>query len=261
MRRNSALRAIGAVAIGAGALAPAAHARPSGAFGSDCFSCHATNVLSGREVEDQLLEITAPKSAEIPLGAFGDPDRGVGPLPTFAAAPGASFALTIDITSPNVNVVDPETLSVALKRVFTTDPDFQAGATDKSLWLDDALALTGAMAPGSASTIYPADETGWTEHIDDSFLDPDNVGERYYTSSDTGGHAFDAPRTLTLDVFVPDGVIPGWYDLEVSLAGIDADGAGFYEDSHFYLEVIPAPGAGAALALGLAAAGARRRRR
>jgi hypothetical protein len=240
------------------AASSTALARPAGIFGSDCFSCHATSVLSGREVEDQLLNIVAPKNAEIPLGAFGDPDRGEGPLPTYTAAPGGSFVLTINITNPNVNVVDPHVLSVALKRVFTTDPDFQAGVSDKSTWLDDGLFLAGAMAPDNASTNYPADETGWTEHIDQSFLVPDNVGERYYTSSDSSGHDFEGPRTLTLDVSVPAGVLPGWYDLEISVAG--NDGPGFYEDAHFYLEVIPTPGAAAIITLAIAGAAARRRR-
>lgn len=230
------------VAVGMIVLASAAQAtaRPFGVFGRDCSGCHGTGGIVGTDPQNltgEMIDVVGDFASEIPPGEFGDPDRGEGPLQAYEAAPGSSFTLTIDITTP-VSII-PEAWSAELKRIERTDPDFQTGNPDSATWEDDALALIGAMLEGNGSSAIPLDETGWTIHTDLSGGPTD--GWEYYTSSDLNAHDWTGPVQLVLDVFVPGGVLPGWYDIEVAVAGVDTSANGFYEDEHFYLHVIPEP--------------------
>ena len=242
-----------------------AQARPIGNFGSSCIACHGTTpgalIINGREVPDVLIDVLSDTFAEIPTGAFGDPDRGEGPLATYTATPGGSFELLLSIKDPGAQF-SVSKWSTELKRIYHTDPDFQAGNPDKLTWRNDQLTLIGAQAEGNGSTSIPLDETDWTLHTDTSLWVPGHQDEQYYTSSDTSGHGWSGPLSLSLTVAVPNGVLPGWYDIEAAVAGMDSTFLGFYDDEHFYLNVVPEPAAATlgVMALGLLY-GRRRRRR
>lgn len=238
--------------------APDALARPAGGFGSSCVDCHGGPFLEGREVPNALVDVLSGTHAEIPAGQFGDPDRGEGPLATYTASPGGTFELTIQIKDPDPLVVQPLEWAAVLQRIRRTDPDFQAGNPDPLTWRDNQLALVGALMPGHAGSDIPIDETGWTLQTDGGVYNPARQDFQYYTSADVFGHDWIGALLMSLTVTVPAGVIPGWYDLEISVAGLDTDYYGFYDDEHFYLHVIPEP-ATALLAGAIAALALRRR--
>ena len=237
-----------------------AFARPLGQFGSACKTCHAGAISNGREVQDMLLDVVSSIQSAIPAGHFGDPDRGEGPLSTYVAEPGGTFDLLLKIKDPKPDEIVPRVWSTELNRVSRTDPDFQAGNLDKLTWLDGQLQLSGAMSDGNGRNVIPNDATDWTEHIDAGFLSVDHHGETYFTSSDTMGHQWTGPLTLSLAVTVPDRVLLGWYDLEAAIAGRDVDSRGFYDHEHFYLNVVPEPTTGVVVLAGFAAIARRRSR-
>lgn len=227
------------------AFANDAQARP--AYGRSCVECHGSNGF-GNTVIGSMLSLTGTSSEEIPNAAFGDPDRGEGPLPTYTTTPGSAFSLVINVADPNSGPIpfNPEKWAVGLKNISHTDPDFQAGNADPLTWRDNQLLLVGAQEFGVIfppdPAPVPANESEWTLYTD-TFITPD---EQYYASSGDGGHAWTGPQTLTLDVTVPGGVLPGWYDIEVSVEGWDYAHEGrpfaFYDEAHFYLHVVPEPG-------------------
>lgn len=266
--RNIRCASIAALAIGLFvSLNSTASARPSYAVQS-CGDCHGSSGI-GHTLTNQLLDVLSNQSSTIPPNQFGDPDRGEGPLPTYTATPGSSFHLQLQVKDPSDPPgFLPDAWGIALRRVYTTDPDRQAGNPDTSTWADNSLALIGSSFydpsnPPSTPDPYPipGDAGGWWRHLDQSggVLN----GSIYYASIPDAGHEWAGPLMMGLDVFVPGGVIPGWYDLEVSIQGWDYDFAAgpyaFYEEHHFYLNVMPEPTTALLSLAGLALV--RRRRR
>jgi len=244
-------------------VAVRAEARPLGAFGRNCSQCHGVPGVffeDARTLDDVLLDVVGQFTSEIPAGKYGDRDRGEGPLQAYLAQAGGTFPLTVQVKDADPGVIVPEDFAVAIKNVEHTDPDFQNGELDKDLWEDAALTLVGARADGNGLSSIPADETEWTLHTDLGIFFPETAGDEYYTSADTFGHEWQGALTLDLDVTVPIGVLPGWYDVEISIEGIEQGYGAFYEDEHFYLQVVPEPCTAALLASGLGLALMRRRR-
>ncbi len=227
-------------------------------YGNSCISCHGSAGFGHDEI-GSLMSITGTHLAEIPSGAFGDPDRGEGPLPTYTASPGSTFELSIHLDTPTGPFL-PERFAVGIKNIEHTDPDFQSGNLDPSSWRDGQLLLEGAQPYGVITPPNPAplptDESEWTLYTNFEEL-------QYYASTGEGGHAWTGPVTLRLDVTVPSGVLPGWYDLEVTTAGWDRSNAAgqyaFVDQANFYLNVVPEPNCILLLVGCLAALGLRSR--
>ncbi len=231
------------------AVASTALARPSGFFGQECAYCHTGGFLDGRATPDAVLDVFSAQQSTIPPGQFGDPDRGEGPLPTYTAAPGGTFNMTLNIkdTTLYAEPFTPDRWALGLKRIYTTDPDYQNGNADKMTWQNDQLTLVGSRVQGdptSNPSPIPADQTGWTRQTDTSFMEgggvPEidaHIDEQYYTSGDTYGHEWIGPTSLQATVTVPAGVQAGWYDVEISAEGLDTDFLAFYDEQHFYLHV------------------------
>jgi hypothetical protein len=83
----------------------------------------------------------------------------------------------------------------------------------------------------------------------------------YFTKDNgsDGGLPADQAGVFSFGLFVDATTPADVYDLEFAVAGV-TDGL-FYQDQHFYLNVIPEPGTFALLALGLGGLAARGRRR
>lgn len=230
-------------------IASPAFARPSGFYGQGCVYCHTGGFLVGRSTPDAVLEVFSNQQSTIPPAQFGDPDRGEGPLPTYSAAPGGTFQLTLNVkdTTLYAEPFTPDRWALGMKHIYTTDPNYQNGDTDKNTWRNDQLTLVGAYNQGDESGNpfpIPADQTGWTLQTDTSFMEgsgvpiiDEHINEQYYTSADSNGHEWIGPTTLQLTVTVPAGVLPGWYDIEMSGEGLDTDFNAFYDEQHFYLHV------------------------
>lgn len=232
------------VMVALATFASPAYARP--AYGVSCVSCHGGDGF-GNTVDGAMMSVVGTSQSTIPAGQFGDPDRGEGPLAAFLASPGGTFNLVIALDDPSDYSIpfDPEAWGIVFSHVSHTDPDFQTGNPDPLSWRDDQLLLVGALEYGVMVPPEPAplplDESEWTLYTDSS------TGVQYYGSTGEGGHAWSGPLSLMLTVTVPGGVLPGWYDLEASIAGWDygySQGSfAFYDDEHFYLNVVPEPGA------------------
>ncbi len=226
------------------AHAATVEARPG--YGQSCISCHGSGGF-GNTVFGSMLSINGTSTAEIPNGAFGDPDRGEGPLPTYTTTPGNTFDLSITLSDPTNHDPSffPLRFAVGIKNISNTDPDYQAGNPDTLTWRDNQLLLVGAQEFGvdfpDDPAPLPMNESQWTLYTDYTFV----FEEQYYASTGDGGHEWNGPVTLLLTVTVPAGVLPGWYDIEVSTAGWDYGNPGgpfaFYDEAHFYLNVIPEP--------------------
>ncbi|MFO0974257.1 MAG: hypothetical protein U1A27_12580 [Phycisphaerae bacterium] len=253
------------------AIPSSASARPSYGI-ANCVICHSSSGF-GIDATNRLVDVVSGTTATIPSGAHGDPDRGEGPLSTYTASPGGSFNLQVQVKDPNPGTppFQPEHYAVGLKHFFTTDPDYQNGNPNTADWADNMLTLSGAtyyddLNPPTVPDPepIPLDETGWWIHTDVNSGGP-LVGSLYYTSVAENGHWWYDPDTggphlFSLTVTVPAGVVPGWYDLEVSVEGDQKTGDVFayYDEEHFYLHILPEPASAMLLLAGLLAA--RRRR-
>ncbi|HUN80203.1 MAG TPA: hypothetical protein VMV81_01715 [Phycisphaerae bacterium] len=238
------------------AAANSAMAMPQ--FGQNCVNCHSSAGF-GHTTQHAVYDIVSDNHSTIPLGAYGDPDRGEGPLATYTALPGGSFTLSMQLKDPTQ--YDPPFLptrwAIGIKRPYTTDPDYHAGNPDPLTWRDNQLQLVGAQPGPNYDTPDPApipqSAADWSIYTKDDI--------QYYASTGYGGHEWIGPFLFNVDITVPTGVQPGWYDIEVSAAGWDYDQFfAFYDEEHFYLQVLePEP-----TAIGLVTLGgllARRRKR
>lgn len=214
-----------------------ADARPG--YSANCSSCHGSAGF-GNTVPDALIDIVAPRQSTIPPGAFGDPDRGEGPLATYAATAGGTFELAVQIKDPSTYnpTFLPTKWALTLQDIFHTDPDYQFGDPDPLQWRDGQLLLEGALAPTGAGpdpAPIPANSAEWWLYA--------SQNRQFYASTSDAGHAWNGPLLINVTVSVPASVLPGWYDLEVSAAGWDFPlSFAFYDDEHFYLNVVPEPG-------------------
>ncbi len=240
-------------------------ARPHGGYGQGCAVCHTGGFLDGRATPNKVLGILPQQRSMFP-GDTGESDvvEGAGVSPTYTADPGDTIQLLLQIKDPTIgpDAFAPERFALGLKQIYVTDPDYQAGNPDKNTWRNDQLTLVGARLGGSGNIDpepIPLDETGWVLWTDNTFMqgaggDPFfdlHVGEDYYTSAETNGHAWAGPMLMSLTITVPAGVLPGLYDIEISAEGIDSDYLGFYDEQHFFLRVLPEPATAALLLLGL----------
>lgn len=218
----------------------AVHARPG--YGNSCIQCHGSGGF-GNSVIGTMLSIEGTSFAEIPNDAFGDPDRGEGPLPTYTTTPGSTFELVIQLADPSGSGFTPSRFAVGIKNIHRTDPDFQAGDPDPFSWRDDQLLLVGALDFGD---VWPDDPAPLPTNASEWTLYTHWTDVQYYASTGDGGHEWNGPVTLTLSVTVPGGVLPGWYDIEVTTAGWDYEHISgpfaFVDQTNFYLNVIPEPG-------------------
>ena len=83
---------------------------------------------------------------------------------------------------------------------------------------------------------------------------------QYYGSTPDRGHEWMGQFQFSLLVSVPAGVVPGWYDIEVSSAGWDyGQSLSFDDEEHFYLYVVPEPAASWLLVAGVLLLGDNRR--
>lgn len=230
---------IGAVFCTVGSLRPSsALALPT--YGNNCSSCHGTAGI-GNTVPNAVIDIMGTSQSTIPSGAFGDPDRGEGPLATYTAAPGGAFDLVVQIknTSNYSTPFVPSRWALALQDVYHTDPDYQNGDPDPLNWRDAQLLLDGAMPPGG-----PVDDPAPIPLVASEWSLYTNFSQKQFYATTAGrGHDWIGPFLFSVTVGVPSGVLPGWYDLEVSAAGWDYDQSfAFYDDEHYYLNVTPEPG-------------------
>jgi hypothetical protein len=224
-----------------------AAARP--VYGNHCSNCHGTAGF-GITVPNAVVDVVGTSQSTIPSGEFGDPDRGVGPLSTYTAVAGGTFNMLVQIkdTSTYSPPFVPTRWALALQDIFHTDPDYQNADPDPLNWRDAQLLMNGAMPPGGPvgdPVPIPLDASEWSLYTNIS-------NEQYYATTADGGHAWIGAFLLSVTVTVPAGVWPGWYDLEISAAGWDYDQSffAFYDDEHFYLNVLPEPGGLSLLLIG-----------
>ncbi len=244
--------AVGAVILGLGilgALNGTAQARPS--YGNNCLNCHGSSGF-GNDTPGAIFDLLSPNQSTIPNGAFGDPDRGEGPLPAYVATPGGSVTLDFIINDPSgfTPPFVPDRWAIAIKNIHHTDPDYQLGNLDPLTWRDDQLTLDGAQPGPDPNSPNPAPFP--TSAADWSLYTGLGTGVQYYGSTPDRGHAWVGPFQFSLVIGIPAGVLPGWYDIEVSSSGWDyAQSLSFDDDAHFYLNVIPEPASSVILVAGV----------
>jgi len=181
-------------------LSGSAEARPSYATdtGNSCSGCH-DNHLTGR------MEVT-DEDTTIDLGTQLN-GKVRGPLRTFVVQAGSTVKMS-------VNVLDgTEEFAVQLKRLET--PGQEMSVDNFLVWAEDDLA-----------------ENTWTRQEVDN--------PPYFTKDDgaNGGLPAVEAGIFTFDLFVASGTPPDVYDLEFAAAGRSTADGTWYQDEHFYLEVL-----------------------
>jgi hypothetical protein len=181
-------------------LSGSAQARPSYATdtGNSCSGCH-DNHLTGR------MEVTG-EDTTIDLGTQLN-DKVRGPLKAFVVEAGRTVSMSI-------NVLDgTEKFGVQLKRLETSGQEVS---------LDNFLIWVGDNAV----------ENPWTRQ--------EVENPPYFTKDDgaNGGLPAVEAGIFTFDLFVASGTPPDVYDLELAVAGNSVGDGKWYQDEHFYLEVL-----------------------
>ena len=172
-------------------------------WGVSCKGCHGT---AGEANRPGALEVIGEGLLDLGDGNRND-GKNRGAIQYFTVEPGGSINL-------DMNVVDgSDVYSVELKRLDVAavlgpaSTDYLTGYTPDGGWFElgaePYYAATGGFSPGITWTSGP-------------------VGFTY---------------TLSVDALTPLNT----YDLEYAVAGLGAPSK-FYEDQHFYLQVIPEPG-------------------
>jgi hypothetical protein len=136
---------------------------------------------------------------------------------------------------------DSVTLSV---EVLNGDPVFalQFKRLEKSGQLNDLANFMTWMEENLPSNVWTLQEA-----TNPPYFTKDNGNDGGLPASAAGVYSFD----LAIDAATP----PDVYDLEFAIAGKLASEDLFYQDQHFYLEVVPEPAVGAAALTMLAALG------
>ena len=135
-----------------------------------------------------------------------------GPLPTFVAMPGETVALWIEVLNGS------DAFAVQLKRL---EKSGQRGSVDNFL----------SWAPGNLlANPWTAQEIG---------MPPNPV---YFTKDNgmNGGLPAESAGAFHFDLLIDPATPADVYDLEFATAGFD--GVEWYQDHHFYVEVVPEPG-------------------
>lgn len=211
------------------ASAPSSHANPSFATGN------ANSCREGCHVDVQTDRMAVVDfDTTLDLGTQLD-GRMRGPLPTFQTLAGQTVTLSLEVLNGS------DVFAVQFKRLEFSG---QRDSTDHFLVWEDANTLANA----------------WTrqEVTNPPYFTKDNGTNGGLDGSEAG--------VFTFDLFVDETTPPDVYDLEFAVAGVFA--TEWYQDRHFYVEVVPepetVPGIAAAglalLALGEARPRTRRRR-
>jgi hypothetical protein len=139
-----------------------------------------------------------------------------GPLTVFNVEPGNTVTLTMEVLNGDA------LFAVQLKRL---EQPGQLVSLDNFLtWLEDNI-----------------EANVWT---------PQEAPDRpYFTKDDgdNGGLSGSEAGPFSFDLFVDAATPPDVYDLEFAVAGVSTNEDLFYQDNHFYLQVVPEPAAGASV--------------
>ncbi len=183
-------------------LAGPVQGRPSWATseGNSCSSCHGVNLLTGK------MQVSSTRV----LTDLGTQLNGKvrGHLKTFRATPG-------DVVTLSVDVLDGyDKFAVQLKRLET------GGQVNDQ---NNLLIWSEANSPDNI----------WTRQ------EVNNPPYFTYDNGQNGGISGSVtPDSYTFDLLIDANTPPDFYDLEFAVAG-KADGVGlWYQDEHFYLEVL-----------------------
>lgn len=213
-------------ALALGMLAGSASAKPSFAItnGNSCRdSCHLS-------VETGRMQVTDADGV-LDLGTQLD-GKTRGELKLFQVDPGSMVTLSMQVLNGDA------VFAVQLKRLET--PGQLNDLANFMTWLDDNL-----------------QSNPWTRQED--------TNPPYFTKDDgnNGGLPASEAGVFSFDLFVDAATPPDVYDLEFAVAGKTGAEDLFYQDEHFYLQVVPEPGVGASALTMLATlafvSGARRR--
>jgi hypothetical protein len=197
------LEIISALAALSLGLAGSAQAKPAWATsnGNSCRDGCHENVLSGR------MEVTG-QDTMLDLGTQLD-GKVRGSLKTFIVEAGNTVTLMVDVLNGT------EKFAVQLKRLEKSGQEVS---------LDNFLVWLENNTP----------ENPWTRQ--------EVTNPPYFTKDDgaNGGLPAGEAGVFTFDLFVASGTPPDVYDLEFAVAG-RSSGDGWYQDEHFYLEVLGPP--------------------
>jgi hypothetical protein len=153
-----------------------------------------------------------------------------GAVKTFNVLPGSTATLSMEVLNGDA------LFAVQLKRLEKSGQLNDVG--NFISWMEDNL-------PSNSWTLQ--------EVLNPPYFTKDNEND--------GGLPADQAGVFSFDLFVDATTPADVYDLEFSVGGRTSADEPFYQDEHFYLNVIPEPGTFALLALGLGGLAARGRRR
>jgi hypothetical protein len=187
-----------------------ASAKPSFAINNDnsCSVCH-TRIVSGR-----MDVIGADEMVDLGTQLDGS-ERG--PLSTFWVVPGESVTLSMEVLDGSSSGCSAcSKFAVQLKRLEKSGQEIDL--SNFLIWAEDNL-------PGNP----------WTrqEVTNPPYFTKDDGNDGGLPSQDAGPFSF--------DLFVDAATPPDFYDLEFAVAG--KGGGLWYEDQHFYVQVVPEPSA------------------
>jgi hypothetical protein len=192
-----------------------AFAYPS--LGESCSVCHGVNVGG---TNPNKMEVTGFDTI-LDLGVQLD-GKSRGPLSTFTALPGDTVTLQMTVTD------NSEKYGIELKRLYKSGQEVSI--------------LNFLTSPMYGTTSAPP----WTSYGADPVNGPQWFAQGPIDGSVGSVYNFD----LVLDPNTPMDV----YDLEFAIAGGPAHQSGsWYQDEHFYLQVIPEPSTIALAGLGMIA--------
>ena len=194
---------VSVVALSLG-LAGSAQARPGWATtnGNSCRDgCH-ENVMSGR------MSVTG-EDAILDLGTQLN-GKTRGPLKTFVVQAGSSVTMAVEVLDGT------EKFAVQLKRL--EKPGQEISLENFLVWLENNVP-----------------ENSWTHQ--------EVENPPYFTkdNGENGGIPADGAGVFTFDLFVASGTPPDVYDLEFATAGKSSADGRWYQDEHFYVEVLGPP--------------------
>ena len=196
------LTLVAAAVILALTLPGVAGAKPSFAINNDN-SCQTS--CHTNVLDNHLAVVFADENVDLGTQLNGNQR---GPLPTFLVDAGTTVTLSAEVLNGE------DKFAVQLKRL---EKSGQANDLNNFLiWMEDNL-------PGNP----------WTRQED--------TNPPYFTKDDgkNGGLSGSAAGVFSFDLFVDANTPPDFYDLEFAVAG---KGKGlWYEDQHFYVEVVPEP--------------------